>query len=283
MTTDHTNETASKDTGPKLLEERSIGGIFVHFIAIPTGAFGAGMVYLAASNEFTKRNARNALEWHLTVLLLTTVTFGSLLSYAELTGQGATNIVTAPASVASVGGLVVVALLSLWMGLTAWTFVVGFVAMGKAVFGTAWRYPFTPNLVDRVAGRIELSDRWPTVIFAYIVVAPLVVGAVVLGPFDGVGFLLTWLGLFGLTMLLAPLTAVAIYLHGERDRPKDASWQPPVVAYIGAPVAVAVAGYMLFGTLIDSIYPAGDAVYVFFAALWVSAIAYLVRWRTVAN
>ncbi len=48
--------------GPKLLEERSLGGILIHFLAIPTGVVGAGLLYLLAADEFTKRNARNALD-----------------------------------------------------------------------------------------------------------------------------------------------------------------------------------------------------------------------------
>ena len=283
MNTENTPETGSDNAGPKLLEERSIGGILVHPAAIPTGAIGAGLVYLVTSNKFTKRNARNALDWHLTVLVLSIVTFGSLFSYAELTGQGVTDVFTAPDLVASVGGIVVGALLSVWMGVMVWTFVVSFLAMGKAVFGTAWQYPLTPNVVDRVEARVDLPDGWPMLIVAYIVVAPLVVGVVFLGPFEGVGFLLTWLGLFGLTMVMAPLTAVAIYLHGDRNRSRDANWQPSVISYIGAPVAVAVAGYVLSGTFTDSINPAGDAVYVFFGALWVSASIYIVRWYSVSN
>ena len=283
MSSNPTHETNSSTEGPSLLEERSIVGILVHMLAIPTGAAGAAVVYLASTNEFTNRNARNALDWHLTVLLLTIVTFGSILSYAELTGQGATNLVTTPALVASVGGIAVGTLLSVWMGVMFCTFIFGFIAMGNAMFGTAWRYPLTPRIVDRVEPRVDVSDSWPMLIVAYIVVAPLVMGTVFLGPFDGVGFLLSWLGLFGLTMVMAPLTTLAIYLNGHRNRPRDANWQPPVVAYIGGPVAVAVAGYVLSGTFTDSINPAGDAVYVFFAALWVSAIVYIVRWQTVSH
>lgn len=283
MSSNPTHETNSSTEGPSLLEERSIVGILVHMLAIPTGAAGAAVVYLASTNEFTNRNARNALDWHLTVLLLTIVTFGSLLSYAELTGQGATDLVTTPALVASVGGIAIGTLLSVWMGVMFCTFIFGFIAMGNAVFGTTWRYPLTPRIVDRVEPRVDVSDSWPMLIVAYILVAPLVIGVVFLGPFDGVGFLVTWLGLFGLTMVMAPLTTLAIYLHGDRNRPKDATWQPPVVAYIGGPVAVSVAGYVLSGTVTDSINPAGDAVYVFFAALWVSAIVYIVRWQTVSH
>ena len=169
------------------------------------------------------------------------------------------------------------------MGVLFWTFVVGFVAMGKAVFGTAWRYPLTPRIVDRVEPRVDLSERWPVLIAGYIIVAPLVIGSVFLEPFDGVGFILTWLGLFGLTMVIAPLTVLAIYLHVDRNPPKDATWQPLVTAYIGGSVSVAVAGYLLSGTVTDSINPAGDAVYVFFAALWVSAIAYIGRWQAVSH
>ncbi|SFC51582.1 hypothetical protein SAMN05444422_109180 [Halobiforma haloterrestris] len=143
MISKHTEDPVTTNGGPNLLEERSIGGILVHFLAIPTGIAGAGIVYLLTTNEFTKRNARNALDWHLTVLALTVVTFGSLFTYSELTGQGATDVaalpslVSLPSAASTVAGLVVPALLTLWFAVTFWTFVVGLVAMGKATFGTA--------------------------------------------------------------------------------------------------------------------------------------------------
>ena len=84
-------------------------------------------------------------------------------------------------------------------------------------------------------------------------------------------------------MVLTPLTMGAMYLHGDRDRSPDADWQPPVVAYLGVPVGIGLLGYGGSRLLTDSGYPSGDAMYVFLAALWVSAAVYLIRWWTTAS
>ena len=283
MASDHTHETTSATGGPSLLEERSIGGILVHLVAIPTGVIGAGLVYLLSTDEFTKRNARNALDWHLTVLTFVVVTFGSLFTYAELTGQGTTDVVTLPSPVASGAALVISVLLTLWTGVVFWTTVVGFIAVGKAIFGTAWRYPLSPALVDRFDSRVDFPGAWPLVILAYVILLPLVIRGVFSDSTGGAAFFLSAFGLLGAIMLLTPLTAVAMYLHGERDRPRSAGWQPHVVGYLGVPIAVSVVGYALSRTLTGSINPAGDAVYVFLAALWVSAIVYVSRWWTTSK
>ena len=286
MPSEHTRDSATTSEGPNLLEERSVGGILVHFLAIPTGVAGAGAVYLLATNEFTKRNARNALDWHLTVLALTVVTFGSLFTYAELTGQGATDVaalpslVSVPSAVSAVAALVVPTLLSLWFAVTLWTFVVGLIAMGKATFGTAWRYPLSPALVVRYGSRVDVPSKWPLVVLAYIVLLPLVIWGVFFGSTDGAAFFVSAFGLLGLIMVLTPLTAVAMYLHGERDRSPDADWQPLVVAYVGVPIGIAVVGYVISRTFTESVYPPGDAMYVFLAVFWVSAIVYVIRWWT---
>ncbi|SNR23503.1 DUF4870 domain-containing protein [Halorubrum vacuolatum] len=275
------------EDGPTLLEERSIGGILVHFIAIPTGVVGAGLVYLLATNAFTKRNARNALDWHLTVLALTVVTFGSVFTYGELTGQGATDvdalptIVSVQSSVEAAAGLVVSVLLTVWFGVTFLTFVVGFIAMLKATFGTAWRYPLSPTLVDRYGGRLDGTDRWPLVIIGYVLAFPVVMSGVFLGPFGGPGFFFITFGLLGLILVGVPLTAVAIYRHGERDRSPTADWQPHVIAYLGVPILVAAVSRELSRSFTDSINPGGDAMYVFLAALWIAATVYVGRWRMV--
>jgi len=83
--------------------------------------------------------------------------------------------------------------------------------------------------------------------------------------------------------VLNPVDMAAMYLHGERRRPRDADWQPHVVVYLGVPIAVSVVGYVLSGALADSINPAGDAMYVFLAAFWVSATVYLSRWWTTSK
>lgn len=283
MSPQHTHDPPSTTEGPNLLEKRSVGGILVHFIAIPTGAIGAGLVYLVSTNEFTRRNARNALDWHLTVLALTVITFGSLFTYAELTGQGVTDVVVLPPPLATAANVLILALLSLWMVVTFWTFIVGFIAMAKATFGTAWRYPLTPALVNRFAPRVALPGGWPLLLVAYTVLAPLIVGTVFFGPREGAVFIASGFALIGLIMVLTPFAGVAMYLHGERTRPADATWQPPIVAYIGAPIVAAVVGYALSATFTDSINPAGDAMYVFLAAFWMSSLVYIVRWWLIEN
>ena len=284
MSSEHTGDPVTTNNGPNLLEERSVGGILVHFLAIPTGVAGAGVVYLLATNEFTKRNARNALDWHLTVLALTVVTFSSLFTYAELTGQEATDITTlpslvsVPSAISAVTALVVPTLLSLWFAVTFWTFVVGLIAMGKATFGTAWRYPLSPALIEPYGSRVDVPSKWPLVVLAYVVVLPLVIGGVFFGPTEGAVLFVSVVGLLGLIMVLTPLTAVAMYLHGERDWPPGADWQPHVIAYIGVPVLTAAVGYVISRTFTESVYPPGDAMYVFLAAFWISAIVYVIRW-----
>jgi len=278
-----TSTPTSTAPGPELLNERSIGGILVHLLSIPTGVVGAGLVYLVATNEFTKRNARNALNWHLAVLALTVLTFGSIFILAELTGQGITNIVTLSSPIATGAGLVVSALFLVWMIVTTSTFLVGFIATGKAIFGDVWRYPLTPRLVERFGSQVELPGGWPVVIVGYVVVAPLVIGTVFFGPQEGVAIIATAFGLFGLIMILAPLTGVAMYLHATRASPANTNWKPHTVVYIGAPVLVAVLAYALSRTFTDSINPGGDAMYVFLAAFWVASLAYVLRWRSVSS
>lgn len=281
QTTTPTDEDATR--GPQLLEERSVAGILVHFIAIPIGVAGAGLVYLLASNEFTKRNARNALDWHLSVLALTAAAFGSLVIYTEGTGQGLTDIAILPSSVSTAAGIVVPALLALWVGVFFLTFVVGLAAMGKAIFGSAWRYPLSPPLVDRYGSFVAIDNNWPLVIAVYVVSFPAVMWGVFFGSDGKAIFFLVGFGLIGLLMVLTPLTMGAMYLHGDRDRSPDADWQPPVVAYLGVPVGIGLLGYGGSRLLTDSGYPSGDAMYVFLAALWVSAAVYLIRWWTTAS
>lgn len=282
MSGDHSHDsTATK--GPQLLEERSLSGIFVHLLAIPTGVFGAGLVYLLSTNEFTKQNARNAVDWHLTVLALTISTFGSVFAYSELTGQEGATIATVPSLVASGGSIVVSALLSLWTIVPVLTIIVGLFAMGNAIFGTAWRYPLAPRFVERIEPIVARSGGWLLLILAYTAVAPLIIGTVLFGPREGVTFLLSGVGMIGLILVLTPATGAALYQHGERNRPNDADWQPPVVAYIGTPILVAVAGYVGSDTFTDSIYPAGDAMYVFLGAFWVATVVYVLRWWTVSR
>lgn len=269
--------------GPKLLDERSLSGILIHFLAIPTGVVGAGLLYLLATDEFTKRNARNALDWHLTVLLITAITFGSVFTYAELTGQGVTDVSILPSSMSTVAGMVISALLMLWVAVTAWTFAVGLIAMVKAIFGTAWRYPFSLALVERSGSHVNLSDRWPLVILGYIVLSPLLIWAVLFASASDAIVILSAFGLLGLILGLTPLTGIAMYRHGKENWLQDTDQQSHVFAHIGLPVLVAAIGYAVSWSVTQSVSPQGDAMYVFLAAFWISSIVYLIRWWTTSS
>jgi uncharacterized Tic20 family protein len=269
--------------GPKLLDERSLSGILIHLIAIPTGVVGAGLLYLLATDEFTKRNARNALDWHLTVLLITAITFGSVFTYAGLTGQGLTDVSVLPSSVSTVAGIVTSALLMLWFAVTAWTFAVGLIATVKAIFGTAWRYPFSVALVERFGAHVDLSDRWPLVILGYVVLSPLLIWAVFFASATDATFILSTFGLIGLILGLTPLTVVAMYRHGETNWLQDTDRQSHVLAHVGVPLLVAAVGYAVSRSFTQSVAPQGDAMYVFLAAFWISSIVYLIRWWTTAS
>lgn len=145
MTTNSSpTESASTQPGPSILEERSLLGIFIHFIAIfPLfGLVIAGITYTVSNREFTRANARNAFDWNLFVdgLFLGSIVllFGldALLEAVGLAGAIETAVIF-PAF------LLVFAAMSLHgLKLLLWI-----VAMAKAIFGEAWRYPLAPELM----------------------------------------------------------------------------------------------------------------------------------------
>lgn len=113
--------------GPELLDERSLLGVFVHLLAlVPFGLPLVGAAYLLSNHPFTLANARNALNWHLAILALAVV----LLPLALFVWDG----FVIPAAF----------LLLVAVPLT-WLFCL--VATAKAIFGSAWEYPFAPELL----------------------------------------------------------------------------------------------------------------------------------------
>lgn len=113
--------------GPELLDERSLLGIFVHPIAlIPFGLPLVVAAYFVSSHPFTRANARNALNWHLTFL-------GLLLLFLPLAFFVWDGFVLPAAVVVLVGGPL------------TWLFCI--VATAKAIFGSAWEYPLAPELL----------------------------------------------------------------------------------------------------------------------------------------
>lgn len=142
-----TPDRSTDTSGPALLEERSLLGIFVHPIALFVGLFGfgvvaAGLVYRFSSNEFTRENARNALNWHLSYLLVTLGLVGAVLLLFGLDWLGVPDLLLFPVFAivfaATIGSSV----------LFLCTLLFGVVATAKAIFGDAWRYPVIPELVE---------------------------------------------------------------------------------------------------------------------------------------
>ncbi len=148
-----TSTTATPSTGPELLTERSIGGILVHLFALFTGIIGAGLVYLISNNEFTRTNARNALNWHASVLALTITGLLVFVPGAdELTiGGEVMEWSLLPTPLDTVFALVGMLLLAIAM--LAWFLTAFFtlIATAKAIFGTAWEYPLARTFVQRDA------------------------------------------------------------------------------------------------------------------------------------
>ena len=144
-------------SGPELLAERSMLGIFIHPITLFTGFFGIGIViavfvYLLSSHQFTRANARNALNWHLSVSLLAII--GLILfvlgadEWTTETGQ-TMSVSLLPEPLATISLIIGGVLLFLGGVAGLLTIVFSIAATFKAIFGSAWPYPFAPDLIGR--------------------------------------------------------------------------------------------------------------------------------------
>lgn len=137
-------DSSTTEPGPSILAERTLLGIFVHFIAILplVGLIATVVIYAVSNREFTRANARNALDWHLFVsgsfLATFVLVFGldALFEYVALPGIVETAVFL------PVFALAFVAIFLGFLSVFVWI-----VAMAKAIFGEAWRYPFVPELV----------------------------------------------------------------------------------------------------------------------------------------
>ena len=152
--------------GPELLAERSVLGVFIHPITLLTGFFGIGImlaavVYLLSSHQFTRANARNALNWHLSVFGVATVGIVLFVLGADdlttTTGQ-TVSVSLLPEPLATVFAIVGGVLLFLAGVGSLLTIVFSIAATFKSIFGSAWAYPFAPDLVTWL-GTLELGDR----------------------------------------------------------------------------------------------------------------------------
>ena len=138
-------------TGPELLDERSLGGILVHLLALLTGFIGPAVVYAVSDHEFTRQNARHALNWHVTVFVLCIIGFVTFfLGADELTvGGQVTELSLLPAPLDTVFAVVGSLLVVLLMIAILLTLVYSLVATIKAIFGSIWTYPGSIAIVDR--------------------------------------------------------------------------------------------------------------------------------------
>jgi len=129
-------------SGPELLDERSLGGIFVHILGLLTGFVGPAVVYAVSDHEFTRENARHALNWHVTVFVLAAV---SIVTF--FIGADETSILPAPLD--TVFGVIGILLLIVLMivFLVTWAYIA--VATLKAIYGSVWTYPGSVDIVER--------------------------------------------------------------------------------------------------------------------------------------
>jgi uncharacterized Tic20 family protein len=133
--------------------DRSLAGVAVHLLALPTSALGAGLVYATAGDDFTRANARHALNWHLPVLVLT-LSGRVLVAMSADSGSGVLyeavgSVIPQPVNTLTffLGLLLVLAAVAVW----AVTAAFAVVAAIKAGRGSPWSYPFAFDVVSRDA------------------------------------------------------------------------------------------------------------------------------------
>ena len=144
--------TTSTPAGPELLDERSIGGILVHLLGLGTGFLGPVLLYVVSDHEFTRTNARHAINWHVTLFALMIVAFVTFfLGADEITvGGEPTEVSLLPAPLDTVFLIVGTLLVLALMIAILLTFVYTIVATVKAIFGSVWTYPGAIDFVERV-------------------------------------------------------------------------------------------------------------------------------------
>jgi len=103
--------------------------VLAHIIALLFGILGAAVIYLIASDEFAKRNAANALNWQLFLLV---ATFG--LIFLAIIASFIAEILAL---------LVVIPIFFLVLADPIFCII----AAVKASGGNAWSYPLAPDLL----------------------------------------------------------------------------------------------------------------------------------------
>ncbi|ELY45182.1 hypothetical protein [Natronorubrum sulfidifaciens] len=127
------------------------------------------------------------------------------------------------------------------------------------------------------AGETAVADsRWWLVVAVYALAAPVVLYyALGVRPDSGLEVGLMVAGLF----VLVPLSIVALvglFIDATTPRSRATDWLPSVWLYVGSPIGVAVAVYLL-GVVRGVSYPPGYASYSFLGTLWFLSVGYLVN------
>lgn len=279
----------SHAAGPDLLDERSLGGVAVHLLGAAFGVFGAGLVYLVASHEYTRENARNALNWHVTVIVASVIAVAIfllvILASPILEGLvGGSGAATVDAALGALG-LVAFALPGLlWFV----SLVLALVATGKAIFGTPWTYPgayefvgpdwtspLSPDADAAVADRVHRL-----LLLAYAVLVPLdmVPGTVMaLTESSSALFLVVFVARLLVTLFTIPVL-FALYRDGTARERAGADWTPTWWLYVALPLLVGPTVYVARDAM-GSMNPVGDAMLAVFVALWAASVVYLLQHR----
>lgn len=145
--------TNSETAGPELLDERSLGGIFVHFFGLITGVIGPAIVYAISDHEFTRANARHAINWYTTLILLFVggaVPFFLGAEDVTVGGDPVDWAPLAPAPLDTVFAVLGFGFLAAFIIAGFLTFIYVIVATTKAIFGSVWTYPGAVDVISRL-------------------------------------------------------------------------------------------------------------------------------------
>ncbi|ELY77636.1 DUF4870 domain-containing protein [Natrinema gari] len=120
-------------------ERRTWLGAGVHGIGLFFSVLGVGLVYLVSSTDFDRRNAKNALNWHIPFFIAWNAS-----AVVVFIGVGLESVGTVGAVVSRL--VILLGLFGLLL-LGIANLVVCLVATGKAFNGESWEYPIVPELV----------------------------------------------------------------------------------------------------------------------------------------
>ncbi|MDQ2052639.1 DUF4870 domain-containing protein [Natronolimnohabitans sp. A-GB9] len=138
-------------SGSDQSENRSLGGILVHVLALFTSFVGPAIMYAISDHEFTRENARNAINWHITVIVLAVAAFVTgFLGADEVTINGEpTELLAVPSPLDTVFTFIGIPLLLAFVIAVFATFGFAVVATQKAASGSTWSYPVSINITER--------------------------------------------------------------------------------------------------------------------------------------